>query len=310
MIVAVDFDGTLALGNKSHISILEPNVDLIKRLQLLRIEINPIIKIVTARGSKSNLSENEKQIRYHKLISNWLKKYNVPFDCISFNKEYATMYIDDMTIKQDAAFEGLLSPFTKNKIIFTPDTIIKQTSNALFEFEWYKKAELYLDTPKVLFCNDELIITQRIKDHKKPSANEFIYIINKMRSINGNDLSFKTYLENIKPIKHSTQKVENLEFPEHEPTFFHGDLSTTNVLISDKLYCIDSNNRNIFGSYLTDAGKAYFSLIAFEKNYTEAEKISQAFGPDVIKFAVAEGLRVCKYQEKYISIVNNIADLI
>ena len=98
MIVAVDFDGTLALGNKSHISILEPNLDLIKRLQLLRIEINPIIKIVTARGSKSNLSEGEKQIRYHKLISNWLNKYNVPFDCISFNKAYATMYIDDMTI--------------------------------------------------------------------------------------------------------------------------------------------------------------------------------------------------------------------
>jgi hypothetical protein len=310
MIIAVDFDGTLALGNKSHISILEPNLLLIERLQLLRAEINPTIKIVTARGSKSNLSTEEKEIRYQKLISDWLNKYNVPFDCISFNKEYATMYIDDMTINQDAAFAGLLSPFTKNKIIFTPDTIIKQTQSALFEFEWYKIAAAHLDIPKVLFCNDELIITERIKDHRKPMAQDFIEIINKMRTIDGKPVPFETYLENIKPIKHSTQAVADLQLPQHDATFFHGDLSTTNILVADKIYCIDANSRNIFGSYLTDAGKAYFSLIAFEQNYAEAEKIAQAFGPDVIKFAVAEGLRVCKYQEKYISIVNNIADLI
>jgi len=62
--------------------------------------------------------------------------------------------------------------------------------------------------------------------------------------------------------------------------------------------------------YLTDAGKSYFSLIAYEHKYSEANKIKEAFGSDVLKFAVAEGLRVCKYKPKYISIVNNIADLI
>ena len=35
-----------------------------------------------------------------------------------------------------------------------------------------------------------------------------------------------------------------------------------------------------------------------------------ADGPDVWRYAVAEGLRVCKYAPKYISIVNNIADFI
>jgi hypothetical protein len=61
---------------------------------------------------------------------------------------------------------------------------------------------------------------------------------------------------------------------------------------------------------LTDAGKAVFSLIAYEASFDEAKKIVNEFGPDVWHFAVAEGLRVCKYQPKYISIVNNIADLI
>jgi hypothetical protein len=310
MIVVVDFDGTLALGNKSHISILQPNILLIERLIKLRKEINPIIKIVTARGSKSNLSEKEKINRYYKLITNWLIKYNVPFDCLSFNKEYGTLYIDDMTINQDANFTPLLSKFTKNKIIFTPNSIVKETPNALFEFEWYKVAEIYLDVPKVLFCNDELIITERIKEHKKPTAKDFIYILNKLKDIELDIYPFETYIDNIKPIKYSSDKVKNLILPKHKGTFFHGDLSTDNILVTDKVYCIDSNHKNVFGSYLTDAGKAYFSLIAYEHNYYEAEKIREAFGSDVLKFAVAEGLRVCKYQEKYISIVNNIADLI
>ena len=117
-------------------------------------------------------------------------------------------------------------------------------------------------------------------------------------------------MQNIKPIKHATQKVLDLEYPKHDSTFFHGDLSTTNVLVADKIFCIDPNYRNVFGSYLTDAGKAYFSLVAFNKDFKEAEKIVDAYGCNVRRFAVAEGLRVCKYQEKYISIVNNIADTI
>tara|TARA_R110000868_G_scaffold2528_7_gene18299 strand:+ start:1052 stop:1984 length:933 start_codon:yes stop_codon:yes gene_type:complete len=310
MIIAVDFDGTLAIGNKSHISILTPNINLIQKLQSIRKEINPTIKIVTARGAKANLSETEKKLRYYNLIFEWLKKYDVPFDSISFNKEYASMYIDDMTISQDEEFSSLLSPFTNNKIIFTEDTVIKQTKNALFEFEWYKLAERYLNIPKVLFCNDELIITKRIKHHTKPNAKNIIEIINKYKEIKMETFSFESYLQNIKQVKHTTEKVKNISYPVHCGTFFHGDLSTTNILVSDKVYCIDSNMKNVFGSYLTDAGKSYFSLIAYEHNYREAEKIVEAFGKDVLKFAVAEGLRVCKYQEKYVSIVNNIADLI
>jgi tRNA A-37 threonylcarbamoyl transferase component Bud32 len=97
----------------------------------------------------------------------------------------------------------------------------------------------------------------------------------------------------------------------HPATFFHGDLSTTNLFCTDTGWClIDPNCKHIFGSYLTDAGKAAFSLIAYEAQFPEAQKIADHFGPEVWPFAVFEGLRVCKYQPKYISIVNNIADLI
>jgi hypothetical protein len=310
MIIVVDFDGTLALGNKSHISILEPNVPLINKLQKLKQEINPIIKIVTARGSKNNLSMQNKISTYFDLIESWLIKYKVPYDEISFNKEYANLYIDDMTINQHAYFEPFTSQFTKNKIIFTNDTIIKETKQALFEHEWYKLACSYLNVPEVLFCNDSIIITERIKKYAKPKAEHFIKIIDILKNIKIEKYSFDTYINNITPIKYSTEKVKNLVYPIHGGTFFHGDLSTDNVLVSDKIYCIDSNYKNIFGSYLTDAGKAFFSLIAYERNYTEANIIRQKYGDDVLKFAVAEGLRVCKYRPEYISIVNNIADLI
>lgn len=310
MIVIVDFDNTLALGNKSHISTLFPNTELINRLNALKQTINPIIKVVTARGSKSNLTLMEKQNRYFNLIHDWLLKNNVPFDEISFNKEYGCIYIDDMTINQDAFFSGFISEFTQSKIILTETTVIKESKTAPLELEWYKSVNNILKTPKVLFCNDELIITERIKNYTKPTAKDFRALLVKMSSFANDEYNFETYTRNIPKIEYQSSKVSEMQYPIHQGTLFHGDLSTTNVLVTEtERYCIDPNKKNIFGSYLTDAGKAYFSLIAYEANFPEAQKLVEYFGEDVLKFAVAEGLRVCKYKPKYISIVNNIADI-
>lgn len=311
MIVSVDFDGTLALGNASHISLAQPNYELIERLRLLKSTINPTIKIVTARGSKGNLTIAEKESRYLLHIQNFLKAYDIPYDEISFNKEYASLYIDDMAIRPDEWFSGLLSEHTKNKIIFTDESVIKFCKTALFEFEWYKKASGF-NTPNVLFCNDELIITQRIDEYETANAKDIITIVEQFKQLPGNGLPFKTYLDNIVYHDNCSDSAKNIKLPEHEGTFFHGDLSTTNIIktINNKCYLIDPNSKHVFGSWLTDAGKAVFSLIAYEKDYPEAKKIIDHFGNLVLHFAVAEGLRVVKYSPKYISIVNNIADLI
>lgn len=321
MIIAVDFDNTLAMGSAQHISILAPNRPLIARLQELRRTVNPTIKIVTARGSKDGLTTAEKEHRYLGVITAWLKKYDVPFDEISFQKEYANLYIDDQTITPHSGFEGVTSTFTGNRVILTETTAIKYASSALFEFEWYKRARvLGFRVPEVLFCNDECIITERIWEWDKPNADSFIRILQKFSStIPDVKHEYKTYFDNIpKDIPESTPQtlevVAKLAKMAHDATFFHGDLSTTNVLCrgereNDPVWLIDPNVKHIFGSYLTDAGKAAFSLIAYEAQFPEAQKIVDHFGKDVWFFAVSEGLRVCKYQPKYISIVNNIADL-
>lgn len=298
MRLIVDFDGTLAMGNSSHISLLKPNHALIARLQNIKKSIEVEIGIVTARGGKAGLSKKKKEQRYFKHITDWLTHYSVPYDFISFNKEYGNLYIDDMTVGPYEIFTGITSNFTQNKLIFTDKTVIKSCKSALFEFEWYKQTTL--NTPEVLFCNDECIITERIYPDRKPNAGDFIEVINKLAQVKVPQ-DFQTYLDNLPeyPIKD--------KLPKHDGTTFHGDLSATNVLASKgKIYLIDPNAKHIFGSFLTDAGKAWFSFYAYEQDIQQAMRISNTFGHDVIKFAVAEGLRVAKYKPEYMDTVNKI----
>lgn len=318
MTIAVDFDGTLALGNYPHIAQLAPNRALIRRLQELRQTVSPSVKIITARGAKDGLTDDQKVRKYGGPIRAWLKKYGVPFDELSFRKEYADLYIDDMTITPHSGFFGLKSTFTGNPVILTETTAIKHSQTAPFEAHWYERARLFgFPVPAVLFHNSDTIITERIHDHRKPDGETFAGILRRFIETPGEDLEYQTYLDNIgDPAQYpgitpdACLVVESLKDRGHAGSFFHGDLSTTNVLCTGRPYLIDPNVKHIFGSYLTDAGKAAFSLIAYEAQFQEAEKIAAAFGPDAWRYAVAEGLRVCKYQPKYISIVNNIADFV
>lgn len=313
IILSVDFDGTLALGNKSHITLSEPNYILIDRLKQLKKLIPVHIKIVTARGAKNNLSTEEKEKKYLPLIQKFCDMYNIPYDTISFNKEYADLYIDDMTINQYSLFDGIISDFTRNELIFTDSTVIKKCQTALLEKEWYNLAQNIVNVPEVLFCNDETIITSRIKNPTTPNVTDIINIIDIFQNNQIKNYNFKTYKSNLVVPQYATETTKKIieTLPEHPGTFFHGDLSISNIIKShNTIYLIDPNYKYIFGSYLTDAGKAFFSYIAYCSDFASAEKIRQKFGDSVIMFAVSEGVRVCKYKPEYISIVNNIADIL
>ena len=315
MIISVDFDGTLCLGNKSHITVGEPNYVLIKRLQDIKKNINTTIKIVTARGSKSNLTVQEKIDKYKPLIEKFCDMYDIPYDEISFNKEYADLYIDDMTIGQNHNFIGYKSLFTKNNLIFTDNTVIKKTTTSLFEKQWFDLAASSFNVPRVLFCNDETIITQRIEETEKVSLNDCIKLLEKFSSLTIKNFEYCTYTNNIKSHPYQSKKVysvlEYINNNQLHPTFFHGDFTRDNIIKKhDLVFLIDPNYKYIFGNYITDAAKLYFSIVAYEKNIKEANKLVDIFGKDIILYAVAEGLRVCKYIPNYISIVNNVAELV
>lgn len=298
IIIAVDFDNTLALGN-CKINELKPNVELINRLR----NTNAYIKIVTARGSKNNLTKAEKIGKYYSDIKIWLDKNSVPYNEISFNKEYAHLYIDDMTIGENDKWSNFESKFTKNNIILTDKSCIKKCKTSLNEFKWYKIANANnITTPKVLFCNDELIITENIKNSRKPTPLEVIDILYKFKNTPAiNNADFKTYINNL-----SMYELNNVF--EHSGTFYHGDLSTTNILVSDKVYLIDPNYKDIFGSYITDAGKAAFSFFAYENDIEAARLIWNTF-PESKEYTITEGLRVCKYNKDYLKDVAELKNI-
>lgn len=313
IIISVDFDGTLALGNKSHITSCEPNYKLIEKLNSLKNTIKVYIKIVTARGSKNNLSLTDKKNKYMPLIEEFCKKYRVPYDEISFAKEYAHLYIDDMTIGQFDDFYGYDSEFTKNKIVFTDKTVVKYCNTSLLEKDWYIIASNIINTPEVLFCNDELIITERILNNETLQPNDIINLLDIFKRNTIKNFNFTTYINNLIIPEHSSEKTKKIlqSLPEHNGTFFHGDLSISNILkTNNKLYLIDPNYKYIFGSYITDAGKVFFSYVAYMNDYNSANTIRKKYGDIIMPFAVSEGCRVCKYKPEYISFVNNIAELI
>ena len=287
-IIAVDFDNTLAMGN-SRIKDLTPNVQLIQRLRACGC----YIKIVTARGAKNNLTKKQKRERYYNPIKEWLHRYGVPHNELSFNKEYAHLYIDDMTISEVSDFTTIQSQFTKNNIILTERTCIKECTTAKSEFNWYKKAKAEgVLTPDVRFANDELIITEKIQNARKPHVCEIIHLLKSFAILAPiNEASYKTYEDNIR-------NFDAPKLTKHPATFYHGDLSTQNVLVSDGVYCIDPNYKDVFGSYIIDAGKAAFSFYAYENNMLAAQQIWDAF-PDSIPYTITEGMRVCKYKDYY-----------
>jgi hypothetical protein len=314
IILSVDFDGTLSLSNNKDINFSEPNKLLIKRLQELKKNINVYIKIVTARGAKNNLSEKDKIIKYRPLIEKFCYIHNIPYDEISFNKEYADLYIDDMTISPYDEFLGFISSFTKNNIIFTDNSVIKICNTSILENAWYNIANKHFKTPKVLFCNSSTLITEKIPRLSRITIEQCIDLLHRFRNLKIKNFEYKTYIDNIFVPETASIKtkfiIDELKTKQLTPTFFHGDFTRNNIIVNNDIYLIDPNYKNIFGNYITDASKLYFSIIAYEKNLAEAHLLTDEFGEIIIKYAVAEGLRVCRYVPNYISIVNNIAEVL
>ena len=302
MIISIDFDNTLAMGNGA-IELREPNRELIEILN----KVEGYKKIVTARGARFGLDDESKRKIYELPIKIWLENHGVKFDEISFNKEYAHLYIDDMTIRPDEYFNQIESKFTKNQIIQTKESVIKYCNTALNEAKWYELAGYEgLNIPKVLFVNDELLITQKIVG-TKPTPEDILELLIKFKDIKSySQANFQTYIDNIPNLR--IKDLLGDISKKMKPTFFHGDLSTTNVITRfGKTYLIDPNYKGIFGNYQTDAGKAIWSFLVYERDLQSAKRISH--DKNVWLLAAAEGSRVAKYNENYKSFVNNILDI-
>lgn len=308
VIISVDFDGTLTIGNRGTIQNLQPNVALIQRLNNLRSTTDIYIKIVTARGARAGLSLEQKAYTYHNQIATWLKKHNVPYDLISFNKEYAHIYVDDMSVLPNAELNGFISYYTGNRIIDTGATIVKHCKTAEIESAWYELARAVLKNtsltiPDVLFSNKDILITKKYHQVRHTTYRDLFQIAMRFKEYAPiNTYSYSTYVDNIVVPKGASDKVKTAVsyLPEfaHDATFYHGDLSIDNCIITDYGKVLIDPNPKVFGSYITDMGKAVISCFA--------AGLEVPHGSDI--FAIAEGCRVAKYKPEFIEIVNTYAE--
>jgi len=327
MVIIVDFDGTLALGDTSDITKMSPNVKLVSLINEMYDDGNTI-KIVTARGCKSCSSIEARIEKYFNIISSWLKKYNIKHHELSFNKEYADVYIDDRgyNIKDTIFYNKLDSKFTNNKVRRINDCVVKKSDTSKQEVKWYNKAlELDLNIPVVLSYDVDTIATSFIEGNNCNDVTLIVDVLKKFKNTTPtNKVNFNSYVERIqnhinnnKLIKKGDKLISLLSQINPPNTFNHGDLSVHNLIEKDnKLYLIDPICADdVYQSYVIDAAKHLFSILYYN---LDAEFYNQCYNEYVTKLNIneneldiliaCESIRVANRKKQLIDISNNLID--
>lgn len=327
MIISVDFDGTLALGDTSSIPAMQPNTSLISVLNKMYEDGNEI-NIVTARGSKSCNSFEERREKYLDTIKNWLDHNHVSYNRISFFKEYADIYFDDksINIKDAIRYEKLDSIFTKNKVRRLNDYVVKRSETSTSEYYWYKEAaKIKTLTAKVLSYDSDTITTKYIKGERFNDPGISLEILKNFRKNPPlNDHTFENYISRIKTHAENNPCIVNFDRCEKnlnaikiKSSFNHGDFSIDNMIQDgDKLYLIDPvYSKDLFQSFYLDAAKHLFTILYYELNYelyktcrNLYEKELQIEKKEMDVLICAESIRVATYKKEISSISNNLID--
>jgi len=327
MVIVIDFDGTLALGDTSDINKMSPNTKLVSLINEMYVDGN-YIKIVTARGCKSCSSIQERELKYKTIISDWLKKYNVSYNELSFNKEYGDAYIDDRcyNIKETIFYNKLDSKFTENKVRRINNCVVKKSISSKQEVNWYNKAiEIGIDIPTVLSYDNDTIATSFIDGKTCENVDLILATLKKFKNTKPtNSVNFNSYVERIKThlhnnpqIKESKKLISLLNTINPPNTFNHGDFSTHNMIESEgKLYLIDPiYSEDLFQSYVLDAAKHLFSVLYYSLN---PELYYQCYNEYITKLNIneteldiliaCESIRVSNRKKQLIDISNNLID--
>jgi len=282
MEIVIDFDGTLALGDTSDISLMIPNIKLIEHINKMYSE-GDIIKIVTARGSKSCNTLEERSLKYNIIIKNWLNKYGVKYNSLSFIKEYGDVYIDDrcFNIKDTIVYSNLNSPFTGNSVRRFNDKIFKLSDEESIkgEVKWFKHAKsIGLCTPDI-HTYDINTISMTYHEPIYPYTRDINKLIQALTIFKNtkplNNASIDTYKERIQSyisnnnIVNANKLLDKLSCIDIPNTFNHGDFSTKNIIQTyDEIFFIDPIYRdNLYQSYQIDIAKYLFTVLFFEKDF-------------------------------------------
>ena len=312
--ISVDFDGSLGLD--FVISEKIPNRELINQINYLK-EAGNYIKIVTARGSYNSTIEERTEKYYHQ-IKNYLDLNEIKYDEISFVKEFADLYIDDLAIRPDEIVitKDMSSIFTGNIVTRINDTVIKSGSTISNEYEWYKAYDNKEDIPEIINVTRNSLVYKYIQNNNKLDLNILLGKINRYKEYSKlNNLKFNSYIEGIKthlknnPIHNSDKLVYSLYKLNIYPTFAHGDLSLYNIIPTDnEIKFIDPlYHKDKFGSYIVDYAKLLFSIKFYKGDVGMFNEIKNIIDLNYIDILIAaECIRVASYRKQFNFIAENL----
>ena len=329
MVIVVDFDGTLALGDTSNIPTMHPNLKLITLINQMHSDGN-YIKVVTARGCKSCSTIKEREDKYKKIITNWLVTHGVTYNELSFNKEYGDAYIDDRgyNIKDTIYYNKLDSKFTNNKVRRINDCVVKKSDSTVQEVSWYNKAlEIGLDIPSVLSYDKDTIATSYIEGTSCYNVDLILNTLRKFKNTKPtNKINFNSYIERIEnhiknnpSIKSGNKLIDKLNSINPPNTFNHGDFSIHNQIENEgKLYLIDPiYSEDVYQSYVIDAAKHLFSVLYYS---LDADFFNLCYNEYITKLDIkeeelniliaSESIRVSNRKKQLIDVTNNLIDIL
>lgn len=333
-----DFDDTISFSKNRDWKNADPNIPLIEKINKLYNE-GWQIDIFTARGSLSCSTRDEAKEKYLGGMEDWLKRNNVKYHSVSFDKPLATYYIDDKSLTPEEFIsiniEQLQGGLSGSDIYSDGKSVHKVDKNAHTVRNWYENV-LYINVPKIERVVGEVITMEYVK-HDPRYFNDNMYVAlgliqDALYKLRKNEVKYSTvyesYLNRIEThVKNSLSiKISNLFYQfkkdfKLNQTFSHGDFGITNMLFkNNSLYLIDPIP-DVFGCTEIDAAKFICSLYinkyeqhvidkSLNSTFSFCTSFNETLSKEDFKFLIlCETIRIYKYHPDK-SFIENIAERI
>lgn len=282
MIFVVDFDNTITKNTNGidiKTTIPEVREEIIQHIKDLKAQ-GHYIKIVTARGCLSCNNDMQKRIaKYYDYVKGILEHYNIPYDELSFNKEYGEVYLDDSAANPIMSdFKIFTNPNSKNTVIRYGDMIVKSGPTVEDEYNWYKQNKVF-NTPNCISYNPkQRVLYMKYIPSEDMNEYEYAMMIRRAFAVDKEPCSsdvvnafFYDSIERRNVILDSKKISKIFDFNEYlRKTLMkyyseesHGDLTMVNMLRSSedgRVYVIDPvAPKGQYRSPLLDLGKFLLS---------------------------------------------------
>lgn len=279
--IICDVDDTISFTTTHDWKNAAPNIPMINKINKLYDEGWTVI-LMTARGQvscKGDFKEADK--KYRAIMEDWLKRHEVKYHILSFEKYLAAYYIDDKSLTPenfiDIDIREIKTGWSGAYIEKRGNRIFKTHTDSLNAAKWYNMAAPLINVPIVYNVIGNTIALEYLEDNgqrfKLEDINKIINIFSMCRTY----IPFIKYIEKIQSHCDYNQEFydiipllkEKEDYFNNYNTFCHGDFSLENIIQTNKgLFLIDPIwNEHNWSSYLLDITKMMHSFRKYNRMF-------------------------------------------